>query len=76
MASSSSFWYWFFRDVGFMRKASTGVYFAAKPWLAMAVVVYSGAHLLEYKMQRTGHLPVEDKRMPVRSAVATCASGT
>ena len=53
--------YWFFRDVGFLRKTSTGLYFALKPWLFMGVVVYSGAWLADFKMKRTGHI-VEEVR--------------
>ena len=68
MASSSKLSYWFFRDVGFARKLSTGVYFAAKPWLVMGVAVYAGTHLLGYKMERTGHA-VEDNHMDVVSLV-------
>ena len=64
MASSGSFWYWFFRDVGFARKMSTGIYFASKPWIVMGVAVYAGTHLLGYKMERTGHA-VEDKHIDV-----------
>ncbi len=66
MASSSKLSYWFFRDVGFARKLSTGVYFAAKPWIVMGVAVYAGTHLLGYKMERTGHA-VEDNHKDVVS---------
>jgi len=64
MASTSKLSYWFFRDVGFARKLSTGVYFAAKPWIVMGVAVYAGTHLLGYKMERTGHA-VEDDHLDV-----------
>ena len=62
--------YWFFRDVGFMRTMSTGVYFAAKPWLAMAVAVYVGVKLTGYKLEQTGHAPQLPAINVVRAAPA------
>ena len=40
------------RDVGFLRKTSTALYFSVKPWLFMGAVVYSGVWLTGYKVRR------------------------
>lgn len=60
-----SFSFWFFRDVGFLRKTTTALYFSLKPWAIMGVVIYGSAVLMDYKMSKAGHGNEDDGFHPV-----------